>query len=128
MPVVSRSKKGAVAVNTKIMVRNQFYTLMPIMYWLSLFLTPTIVAIWIGKLTGHIGWAMVALLLSLLLTWLLSIMSYGFIFSFLDMADRVESIERRLRKAEKDDSRPPSPEPAVEEPESSNKSSWEGLI
>ena len=115
-------------MNTKIMVRNQFYTLMPIMYWLSLFLTPTIVAIWIGKLTGHIGWAMVALLLTLLLTWLLSIMSYGFIFSFLDMADRVESIERRLRKAEKDDSRPPSPEPAVEEPESSNKSSWEGLI
>ena len=124
----NRSKKRAVAVNTKIMVRNQFYILMPIMYWLSLFLTPTIVAIWIGSLTGHIGWAMAALLLSLLFTWLLGIMSYGFIFSFLDMADRVESIERRLRKAEKDDSRPPSPEPALEDPESSNKSSLEGLI
>ena len=128
MPVFNRSKKRAVAVNTKIMVRNQFYTFMPILYWLSLFFTPILVTGWLSDVTGHIGWLMLVFLGSLIISWLLGIISYGLIFSFLDMADRVESIERRLRKAEKDDSRPPSPEPALEEPESRNKSSWEGLI
>ena len=128
MSVFKGSKERAVAVNTKIMVRNQFYALMPILFWLSLFLTPILVAGWFTDVTGHIGWLMIVFLGSLLLSWLLGILSYGLIFSFLDMADRVESIERRLRKAGRDDSRPPSPEPALEESESRNRSSWEGLI
>ena len=83
----NRSKKEAVTVNTKIMVRNQFYTLMPFMYWLSLFLTPILVTVYVRGLTGpgNIGWLIGVFFFSLLLSWLLGILSYGLIFSFLDV-------------------------------------------
>ena len=114
-------------MNTKILVRNQFYTLMPIMYWFSLFLGPAAIAVYV-LIKTHVGYALAALVFSLLFNWLFLIMTYGFIFSFLDMADRVESIDRRLRKAEESKPKPPSPEQDLGQQEPPEKNASENLI
>ena len=90
-------------MKTKIMVRNHFYTLMPIIFWISVFLPPLIFAVMVGvnspsSAMGSFVAGLLTFLGTTLIFWLLGIVGFGLIFSFLDVADRIESIERMLAK------------------------------
>jgi len=90
-------------MKTKILVRDTFYTLLPFIFWVSVFLPPLIMAVVVGvnSPASAMGSFVAGLLTFVLMTFfclLLGVLSFGLIFYFVDVADRIESIEKMLAK------------------------------
>jgi len=90
-------------MKTKILVRDTFYTLLPFIFWVSVFLPPLIMAVVVGvnSPASAMGSFVAGLLTFVAMTFfclLLGVLSFGLIFYFVDVADRIESIEKMLAK------------------------------
>ena len=88
-------------MKTKILVRDTFYTLLPFIFWVSVFLPPLIMAVVVGvnSPASAMGSFVAGLLTFVAMTFfclLLGVLSFGLIFYFVDVADRIESIEKML--------------------------------